>query len=314
MPAFLSTAMPSQLKPRWCTSGTCASADRVTRISSIPRKKIRSRRAVVMSAASTPDSVESDADASESWELPHVYASTEAQTGCLELNKWRDFRAQLVAAEQSGFQRDIHASDARDDYGNGNQEAIASVWAHSLSRLEVGACLVASREHVWPASADYLQNAVILITDIDSSSGIQGLILNRPTGRKVSDSPGVLARVGAVFRENMVHLGGDCCMGYLDVLHARPDISGSREVIPGIYRGGFNSCKEFVLNGAASSNEFNMIISYTRWTWSQFLEEMDLSAWHIAAVSTKLILHPFSETSRHDPTSLWRLIMHELSL
>jgi putative AlgH/UPF0301 family transcriptional regulator len=145
---------------------------------------------------------------------------------------------------------------------------------------------------------------VILVTDVDPVTGVQGLVLNRSTGHTVGRSPGVLARVGAEFAGNNVLLGGDCCMGHLEVLHRRREIAGAREVVPGLYRGGVNGCRHMVATAQASAAEFHIMISYTRWTWEQLADEMAMNAWDIAAASPSMLLpqpagRPDADGKRH---------------
>jgi putative AlgH/UPF0301 family transcriptional regulator len=194
--------------------------------------------------------------------------------------------------------------------------ALAERWAHPLGQVEVGACLLATRSHEWPRATDYLRRAVVLVTDVDADAGVHGLLLNRPTGRRVASSPGVLARVGAEFADNRVHLGGDCCMGYLEVLHPRREIDGSREIVPGLYRGGVNACRAMVAARHAHPQDFQILISYAQWTWQQLAEELALNAWDVVAVSPAMLAPAAHVQSAGDGTQLWddirRALQHSL--
>jgi putative AlgH/UPF0301 family transcriptional regulator len=223
------------------------------------------------------------------------------------LRHWRDVRARLVALETASL-----------DYSLPTLAYLQSSalpplsYVHPLGQLEVGACLVASAEHKWPNPISYLRHAVVLITDVDLDSGVQGLIMNRPTGRTVAQSPTILNRVGALFAANNVNIGGDCPIGVLEVLHNYRTVAGAAEVIPGLYRGGVSACRELVSSGRADAATFHFLISYTRWSWQQLADEMSLGAWITAAVSSDILLHPALEGPQQSPKDLWDAISSRL--
>jgi putative AlgH/UPF0301 family transcriptional regulator len=301
---------------------------------------------MMAAAASTPPPGAAEPTESASW--PDESASADEKQEH-RLRGWRDCRARLVAAEsrrgplftpdlghRGQGMRDARATrsieDAHKDrpdklHASSSSLSSSSVppfspWAHPLAQIEVGACLLASTSHVWPKATEYLRHAVILVTDVDARAGVQGLLLNRPTGQIVGRSPGVLARVGAEFAGNPVMLGGDCCMGHLEVLHAHREIAGAREVMPGMYRGGVNACRSMVAQRLASPAEFRILISYARWTWEQLTDEMALNAWDIAAVSPDLLFLPSpsepvsraAQSARLDPKYHWDRIRRQLRL
>lgn len=209
---------------------------------------------------------------------------------------WRAFRARLASQQLFG------QSPHRSDYGYGGD-----IWAHRLWRVERGAVLVASRTHTWPPAFSHLRDAVVLVTDV-GADGVCGLLLNRPTARRVRAAPAVLARVGGPFRENVVHRGGDCSAGSLEMLHGvRTELcDGAEMVVPGVFRGGFNASRRLVVEGVVDADSFRFFVAYSKWTWSGLHDEMHRGAWHMVSCSPQIIL-------QRDTESLWRNVMSMIS-
>jgi putative AlgH/UPF0301 family transcriptional regulator len=234
-------------------------------------------------------------------------SSSPAPAQADRLRHWRDVRARLVASESASEPASIGVPTLQASPPLGHES-----YVHPLGQLEVGACLIASTTHTWPKPIDYLRHAVVLITDVDASKGVAGLIMNRPTGCTVAQSPTVLARVGKQFADNNVNIGGDCPIGVLEVLHDNEDVAGADEVIPGLYRGGVSACRELVSSGRADADTFHFLISYTRWTWQQLAEEMSFGAWVTAAVSSDILLHSALEGPMQSPKKLWDAVTRRL--
>lgn len=95
-----------------------------------------------------------------------------------------------------------------------------------------------------------------------------------------------------MFERNVVHLGGDCSTGSLEVLHGvSPDVcEGAREVVRGVYRGGFNASRELVGSGRFRARDFRFFVAYSKWTWEQFEAEVERGAWYIACCSPELVV------------------------
>lgn len=143
---------------------------------------------------------------------------------------------------------------------------------------------------------------------------MSGLLLNRPTRYTVGGHASVLGRVGKAFERNVVHLGGDCSTGSLEVLHAHGprDVAGARQIAPGLYRGGFNASRALVQAGRAAADEFHYFVAYSKWTWDQFQGEMREGAWSVAACAPQVLLGGHLEREGESPKRLWDDVMQLL--
>lgn len=205
---------------------------------------------------------------------------------------WRSFRAHLAAYEKLNRAPSFHSA-LRHDHP----------WAHRQQHVEKGTVLLAAPSHTWPSTFSHLSRAVILITDVNESA-VTGLLLNRPTRYTVRQHRSVLARVGAVFADNVVHLGGDCSTGCLEVLHCVPShvCKGACQVVPGLFRGGFNASRQLVTSGEYNAHSFRFFVAYSKWTWQSLEAEMQRGAWITASCSPQLLLTA-------DTGALWSTIM-----
>lgn len=231
-------------------------------------------------------------------------AGATAFEGQLSGADWRAYRAWLIETERAGRDGLVTSSDSA---------APSTEWAHEVPCVEVGSCLVANRRYKWPKSFEHLDSAVVLVTDV-AESGLTGLLLTRPSNYFVGDQESVYGRVGREFKENIVHLGGDCSMGSLEVLHKfSPAVcAGARELVPGLSLGGFNASRRLVQSGLASAHDFHFFIAYAKLTWPQLKAELDNCAWITVACSPNLLLHSSLEDPCAEKDSLWQRIMSHL--
>lgn len=220
---------------------------------------------------------------------------------------WRAFRAHLFAAERVGVQACAHELAGA---------AAGALWAHELPAVELGACLMANPRHRWPRSFAHLDAAVVLITDV-TPAGVTGLLLNRQTKYTVADQASVVGRVGKEFGRNVLHLGGDCSTGSLEMLHPHPPsvCGGARELVSGLSLGGLNASRKMVQGQEALPSDFHFFVAYARWTNEQLESEMARGAWNIVSCSPALLLDSSLEDRNADPRRLWnnvsRFLQHK---
>lgn len=222
------------------------------------------------------------------------------------LSDWRSFRAHLIAADKANVTTFHHTHPSL-----ASQQP--SLWAHKMPFVERGCCLLAKRGYKWPSSFAHLNSAVILITDV-TDGAVSGILLNRPTRFHVANHASVLARVGDAFKRNLVHLGGDCSTGSLEMLHKLPpsECMGAVQIVPGVSRGGFNASRALVNNGAASPNDFHFFVAYSRWTREQLQAEMEQDAWEVLSCAPDLLIGEHLE-QRQSQDDLWKKIMSFVS-
>lgn len=195
---------------------------------------------------------------------------------------WRQFRSQLVASE-----RRAHRSSVS------HQHPLREIWAHELSSLEVGCCIVSTETSVWSLASAHYNKAVILVTKLDST-GITGILLTHPSRWNVSSHESILGRVGREFGDNVVFIGGDCECGTMEILHDRRELvgggGGAQVVFDGLYRGGVNGCRDVVKNGNGDREAFRIFMGYTRFQWDKWRKQYEAGKWRIVACSERLIL------------------------
>lgn len=210
---------------------------------------------------------------------------------------WRAFRAHLVASQRIN----MHALHfAHPSFLSPTR------WAHPQPNVEVGCVLLANSSYKWPTAFQHLQRAVVLITDV-TPNGVSGLLLSRLTKYRVGTHRSVLGRVGKPFESNWVRLGGDCSTGSLEVLHGISDdvCEGAREIVPGLWRGGFNASRKLVGNGERSAGEFHFFVAYSKWTLEQMDAERKAGAWNVISCAPGVLLEGLNEGHQNYGADLW---------
>lgn len=208
-----------------------------------------------------------------------------APTEDMTTSDWRAFRARLVATQESpGVPQAVP---------HGLSIPTSMKWAHAIPTPEVGACVITTLRHDWPDSFAHLRRAVILLTHV-SKSGVQGILLNRPTRYTVRTHRSVLSRVGSEFCDNRVMLGGDCSTGSLEVVHPfSPDVcQGACEIVPGVSKGGFNAARVLVRERRVNPFLFSFFVAYSKWSVESFDAELKKGAWNIVACSPSMLFSP----------------------
>ncbi|KAJ8903882.1 hypothetical protein NDN08_000415 [Rhodosorus marinus] len=204
-----------------------------------------------------------------------------------ELGGWRDFRLRLIEKE-------------------GGRVGVSSRgWAHEVNVLEPGTCLISNVNHQWSETHKHRNKAVVLVTKATDTE-CTGLMLNRELGQHVHDIPSIEARVGREFRDNPVHLGGDCSLGTIEMIHTVPPerCPGAEEIVPGLYKGGFNASRELIQDRLADPSSFRFLLGYTQWKTEDLRREIKNKVWHQVACSTDLLLAGTGEQLWHDVLSL----------
>lgn len=131
------------------------------------------------------------------------------------------------------------------------------------------------------------KRSVLFLAEYDSD-GAFGLIVNKPTDYKVSDVVDTFGKC-----DMPVYIGGPVHTDQLFFLHSIGLISGSYEVIDGVYWGGdLTEVKAMLHTGEINENNFRFFIGYSGWTSMQLEDEIKKESWLIAESTKKEI---FSE-------------------
>ncbi|MEW5317256.1 MAG: hypothetical protein WDW38_008569 [Sanguina aurantia] len=238
------------------------------------------------SGASSDDVVSEQASTEKPLILPAMGADSD----------WRAFRAKLVASNRTP-----------DVPGEGDSMLLpastsSSSWAHSIPLPEKGAVLMAHPLQ-FTDSQSYFYQAVILLLD-HSENGSHGIILNRPTKFKMGDvlQPGMLEE----FAKCQLNLGGDVGSGSeTTVLHPY-DLTGSQQVMDGLFQGGISACSVAVQSGEADPEKFRWFTRYAGWGPGQLAQECRRGVWFVAATASSVVL---AEPTGGDGTDLWHTIL-----
>lgn len=184
---------------------------------------------------------------------------------------WRQFRAQLAAGKNSGGKAwDAggvleEGSDDRLNSGKSGRED-NEAWVHPIGALESG-CLLLAHPLMFTSQQTYFSQSVILIFT-HNDKGTAGLLLNRPTGFKMGDVSGA-EFLCPEFEDNLLYLGGDVGKSTLHLVHGFREMKGSREVVNGVYMGGFDDALAAVKEGTHKASEFKWYGRYCGWAPGQ---------------------------------------------
>lgn len=224
------------------------------------------------------------------------------------LEQWREFRALLVATEQGhawghdvtgddlkkiftmnhvseSLSRHLHGSlTEQDNMSFRSQKNHPLHWSHAISHPERGCLLVAKMPDLGMFSY-----SVILMTEHDDDVGSSGLVLNMSTPLHVANL-GLEEHIDASLGTCQLYIGGPVTRNLLHVLHGRPEVEGSMEIVPGVYAGGVESAAELVMQGQVDPSEFRLLAGYSGWEPYQLSDEIRQGAWHVISASSDVIL------------------------
>ncbi|MDE6463991.1 MAG: YqgE/AlgH family protein [Muribaculaceae bacterium] len=129
----------------------------------------------------------------------------------------------------------------------------------------------------------YFNHSVISIIDYAPSEGATGVVMNKPTGYKLSD---LLEGVG-IESDAGVYCGGPLGQDRLYFIHSLGDriIPGARLYAPGLYVGGeFDAIIAYVNSGYDIDGCVRFFIGYSSWTDGQLEREIEEETWAQAPV------------------------------
>mmetsp|Transcript_15553 Transcript_15553/g.35630 ORF Transcript_15553/g.35630 Transcript_15553/m.35630 type:complete len:569 (+) Transcript_15553:138-1844(+) len=218
---------------------------------------------------------------------------------------WREFRARLVAQEQS-------AKKGGEVAGFWN----SSGWAYSTTLLERGSILLAQPGSRFGLRQQYFHKAVVLLIRHDKDGTI-GLIVNRPTARLAQDArfsssdtvENVALRMSGLLPGASawnVWFGGDChgldCQsGQVHFcLHTRSDLAQWGDtIISGAYLIRLSVARMLVATGQADPTDFMVLVGYCGWKPGQLQEEIQRGeSWCVAAADSRALLGDLQCTQR----------------
>lgn len=146
------------------------------------------------------------------------------------------------------------------------------------------------------------KRTVVLLTEHDAEGSI-GFVLNRPTNLLLNDvledfpDFPVPLYLGGPVEQNTLHY----------VHHARFNIPGSKEVIPGLNWGGdFEVVRELIENQLLQPEDIRFFVGYSGWSADQLGEELNDKAWILTQASSQWVMQP------PDDDDLWRYVLRQM--
>ena len=130
-----------------------------------------------------------------------------------------------------------------------------------------------------PFLKDYFfRRSVILMLDHDDF-GSMGMIINRETEYNIRDLVDDFPEF-----DSKVFLGGPVQTENIFILHRKGDlITGSQEVIPGLFWGGdFEQIKELIKLGVLKNTDIRFYLGYSGWSKDQLKNELKENSWIVA--------------------------------
>lgn len=142
---------------------------------------------------------------------------------------------------------------------------------------------------------------VIFLTD-HNKEGSVGFIVNRLLDISLDD----LVLDFPSFN-SQINDGGPVQQDNLFFLHSKGSLlSGSEEIIPGIYWGGdYNMLKELITLELIGANDIRFFMGYSGWSAGQLETEMDQNAWQVGPASADLIFNK-------NPKTIWPKVISSL--
>eukprot|EP00611_Tribonema_gayanum_P030130 TRINITY_DN8283_c0_g1_i1.p1 TRINITY_DN8283_c0_g1~~TRINITY_DN8283_c0_g1_i1.p1 ORF type:complete len:286 (+),score=82.51 TRINITY_DN8283_c0_g1_i1:182-1039(+) len=203
---------------------------------------------------------------------------------------WRAFRANLVRRS------------AEEGFGAPHRGWSAGKWAHDIGCVEKGCVLLAheSLEGVF-------YQTVVLILDHDDTRGTLGLIINRPTKKRIAGVPGLGRDVQRAFGDCPVLYGGPVGAGGMTALHSAGEAKGCQEVAPSVYVGGLEGLVRLAQEGHAHGSTLRLAVGHAAWVPGQLKRELRANFWYVASAAPELITGPF--TSAKQTSSMWHQIL-----
>jgi len=202
------------------------------------------------------------------------------------LEDWRDFRARMVALERMEAGETLSVPGGPSPNKDG-------LWAHVLGAPEKGSLLVAQPQW-FRYSQQYFFQAVILLVQHDENGSL-GVILNRPTGYKMSE----VSDIDPAFGDNKLYLGGDVGSETL-IIHPYEDVKGSVEIVPGVYSGGLEQALHLVRTAPDKykAEDWKFFTGYAGWGPGQLNAECTENVWWPIAASNQVALKSAVQLSK----------------
>ncbi|KAG5193122.1 hypothetical protein JKP88DRAFT_260925 [Tribonema minus] len=209
---------------------------------------------------------------------------------------WRAFRANLVRrSREEGFGGSSAAAAARRKWRD-------DAWAHEIGVVEKG-CVLLAHETL----QGVFHQTAVLVLDHDDNAGTLGLILNRPTKRRIAGVPGLGRDMQAAFGQCAVHYGGPVGAGGMTALHGVKQARGGQEIAPGLYVGGFEDLVRLAQEGRVDGSSLRLAHGHAAWGPGQLSRELRADFWYLAAAAPALVTG--AGAAGRAPSRMWHQLL-----
>jgi len=200
---------------------------------------------------------------------------------------WRDFRARLVAQEQKTTDKTTISSPAI---------VTDSTWAYELGSVIEEGCVILSRhEHdfCYGLKQQYFHKSIMLVLEHEDATITDGIILNRPTSRVMTDKDGNSWNIwyGGPVRgmddDNQEGLLAFTCLHSLTNNVAK---RVSNKIIKQIQWTTLDAAQFLVREGHAVPEDFQVYCGFAAWSPGQLQKELERNNWYMASVDSQTIL------------------------
>ncbi len=146
----------------------------------------------------------------------------------------------------------------------------------------------------------YFTRSVILLAE-HSEDGTFGLILNKPTNLKLSETLNNGSFTISEEFDNNIFLGGPVKTDSLYFIHTRNDlIENSVKILEGIYWGGnIDTVKHLIQQRILTKDDIRFYIGYSGWDPKQLDEELKEHTWVVTQTDANFLL-------KNPPELLWK--------
>jgi putative transcriptional regulator len=152
----------------------------------------------------------------------------------------------------------------------------------------------------------YFTRSVILLAE-HNEDGTFGLILNKPTNLKLSETLNNGSFTISEDFDNIIFIGGPVKTDSIYFIHTRNDlIENSVKVLEGIYWGGdIDIVKQLIQQRILTKDDIRFYIGYSGWDPKQLEEELKEHTWIVNQTDANFLL-------KNPPESLWKKAVKNL--
>jgi putative transcriptional regulator len=147
------------------------------------------------------------------------------------------------------------------------------------------------------------RSSVVLLCD-HTAKGAFGFVLNRPAGRTLEEVLPLPSQFPG--RKDPVFVGGPVGLDSMTILHHEGDLSGVKQILPGVFLGGsIDDLARIVHLRKTPAKELRFLVGYSGWGEGQLLNEIKENTWVLRPGRPEWVFDP-------DPETLWQRVLRSV--